>query len=313
MKLVIQIPCFNEAETLPATLAGIPTTIDGISSISILIIDDGSTDGTAEVAKKHGVTNIVRNTSNLGLAQSFRRGIDSCLQLGADVIVNMDGDNQYKGSDIPELIKPILLKKADVVVGDRDTDSISEFSTLKKFLQRFGSFVLRRLSSTPVRDATSGFRAFSRDAAIKLTILSNYTHTHEAILQARSKNLVFENVCVTVNPKTRQSRLMTGIRSYLVTSAVSILRVFTMYHPLKIFLSVGLIFMLCGAGLVGRFIYFYLTAGGAGKIQSLIIAAILLIGGISIILVGVLADVIQFNRRLLEDILERLKRLELKK
>jgi glycosyltransferase involved in cell wall biosynthesis len=310
MKLIIQIPCYNEADTLPQVLQDLPREIPGVSSIETLVIDDGSSDGTSEVAKGLGVTHVVRNVRNLGLAFTFRRGIDAALAHGADIIVNLDGDNQYKGSQIPALIRPILEGRADMVVGDRQTDTIPEFSALKKFLQRLGSAVIRRLSHTNVSDTTSGFRAFSREAALKLTILSNYTYTHEAILQAPSKGLTIVNVRIDTNPKTRPSRLMRGVIDYLVFSVASIVRIFAMYNPLRVFLALGSVCVLFGSLLTLRFLYFYFTAGGVGKIQSLIIAAIAVITGSMIILVGIIADIIQFNRRLLEDILERIKRIE---
>ena len=313
MKLVVQIPCLNEEATLPAVLSSIPLQIEGIASIITVVIDDGSTDRTVQVAESHGVHEIVRNTGNLGLAFAFRKGIDRCLALGADIIVNLDGDNQYRAEDIPALIKPILDGKADMVVGDRDTSSIRHFSPIKKFLQWFGSAVVRKLSGTSVIDATSGFRAFSREAALKLTILSNYTYTHEAILQARAKGLIVKNVRVRTNPKTRESRLMRSLRSYLVFSLATIIRVFTMYNPLRLFIDVGALFMAVGVGLAIRFLYFYLAYGGSGKIQSLIFAAIFLLSGALCVFVGLLADIIQFNRRLLEDILERVKKLELRR
>jgi len=310
MKLIIQIPCYNEAETLPLVLADIPKQIDGISEIETLVVDDGSTDGTSEIAKEHNVTHIVRHTKNLGLAFTFRRAIDEALKNGADIIVNLDGDNQYKAGDIPKLIAPILEGTADFVIGDRNTDSISHFSPTKKFLQRVGSRVIRVLSRTSVRDATSGFRAFSREAAFKVTILSHYTYTLESILQANVKGLAVTNVSVSTNPKTRESRLMKNIRSYLMFSVATIIRVFTMYNPLRVFLDFGVFFITVGILLGVRFLYYYLMVGGEGKIQSLILAAIFIIVGVTIALVGLLADIIQFNRRLLEDVLIRLKRLE---
>ena len=310
MKLIVQIPCYNEAQTLPLVIASLPRQIGGIDCIETLIIDDGSNDGTSEVARSLGVTYVLRNKRNLGLAFSFRKAIDAALHNGADIIVNLDGDNQYKASEIPALIQPILDGRADMVVGDRRTDTISEFSSLKKLLQKLGSAVVRKLSDTQVRDTTSGFRAFSRDAAFKLTILGNYTYTHEAILQAPSKGLTIVDVAIETNPKTRESRLMRSIRGYIAFSIASILRIFAMYNPLRVFLQIGGILLFLGFALAVRFLYFYLTTGGAGKLQSLILAAIALIMGGTIILFGLIADIIQFNRRLLEDILERIKRLE---
>ena len=312
MKLIIQIPCYNEEQTLGLVLKGLPKSIPGISKIETLVIDDGSTDRTSQEARSLGVDHLVLNKRNLGLAHSFRRAIDACLSNGADVIVNIDGDNQYLGSEIEALIQPILVGKADIVVGDRQTDSLQHFSVLKRLLQRLGSAVVRRLSRTKVHDAVSGFRAFSREAAIKTTILSNYTYTIESILQAHTKGLTVVNVPISSNQVARQSRLMRSLRSYLAFSIATILRVFAMYNPLKVFLNLGLVFVGLGSLLGARFIYFYFTQGSSGMVQSLIFAAILLIIGMSIILVGLLADLIQFNRRLLEDILERVRKLELK-
>ncbi|MDC0358685.1 glycosyltransferase family 2 protein [Oligoflexia bacterium] len=311
MKLIIQIPCLNEAETLPLVFEDLPKSIEGISTIETLVIDDGSTDNTSKIAKNLGATHIIRNTKNLGLALTFRAGLDYCLKQGADIIVNMDGDNQYKGSEISKLIAPILAQEADAVVGDRQTDTIASFSPLKKFLQRFGSKIIRRLSRTNIQDATSGFRAFTREAAIQLTILSHYTYTLESILQSHTKGLAITNVPVSVNPQTRESRLMDNMRSYVAFSIATIIRVFTMYNPLRVFVYAGSAFIAVGSVLVLRFLYYYFAVGGAGKIQSLVIAAICVIVGVTVVLVGFIADIIQFNRRLLEDILVRVKRLEI--
>ena len=310
MKLVIQIPCFNEAETLPLVLREIPTSLPGISTIETLVVDDGSNDKTSEIATSLGVTQVVRNTTNLGLAFTFRRGIDTALKMGADIIVNIDGDHQYRPSDIGALIAPILEKRADMVVGDRQTHQIADFSPLKKLLQYLGSAVIRSLSHTNVTDTTSGFRAFSRDAARKLTVLSNFTYTHETILQAHSKGLCIANVPVNVNPKTRESRLFGSIRTYLTFSAATILRVFAMYNPLRIFLDTGFLFILVGSSFIVRFVYYYAMGEGSGKIQSLIFAAICIVAGVVTIFAGILADLIQFSRRIQEEILERVKRLE---
>jgi glycosyltransferase involved in cell wall biosynthesis len=313
MKLIIQIPCLNEANTLPRVLSAIPRYISGVDQIEVVVIDDGSTDGTADVARAHGASEVVRNVSNLGLAFTFRRGIDTCLRRGADIIVNIDGDNQYPASEIPVLIAPILSGKAGMVIGDRHPGAIADFSLPKRLLQRLGSWVVRRLSGTKALDAASGFRAFSREAALKLTILNNYTYTHEAILQARSKGIEIANVPISVNPKTRESRLMSSLQVYLAYSLASIIRVFAMYNPLRLFLVIGAWLEALGILLVARFAWFYFQGAGSGKVQSLILAAVLIICGALVALVGVMADLIQFNRRLLEDILERVKRLEFNK
>jgi glycosyltransferase involved in cell wall biosynthesis len=311
VKLIVQIPCFNEEATLPKVISSLPYSIPGISSIETLVIDDGSTDRTAEVARELGVTHVLRNSSNLGLALTFRRCLDESVRRGADIIVNIDGDNQYDARDIPSLIEPLVAGRADIAIGDRRTDTIEHFSATKRILQKVGSAVVRLLSDTAVRDTVSGFRAFTRDAALKLTILSYYTYTLESILQARTKGLTLVNVPVRTNPKERESRLMKSLRSYLAFSATTIIRTFTMYHPLRVFLGTGAILCSVGSLLALRFLHFYLTEGGQGKVQSLIFAAILLIGGLLVIVLGVIADLIQFNRRLLEDVLERVRRLEL--
>jgi glycosyltransferase involved in cell wall biosynthesis len=310
MKLVIQIPCYNEEQTLPLVIAGIPKEIPGISLIEIVIVDDGSTDKTVAVAQSLGVAQVYSNTGNLGLAFTFRKALDLSLQRGADIIVNMDGDNQYKGSDIARLIAPIMNRTADMVVGDRQTDTIDEFSPLKKSLQKLGSSVIRALSTTTVQDTTSGFRAFSRESAFKITVLSNFTYTHETILQAHSKGLVIADVPITVNRKTRDSRLFKSIRHYLLFSGSTIIRIFAMYNPLRFFFDFGAIFLLIGGTLVIRFLIYYLLGDGSGKIQSLIFASVFLVGGIVIMLTGVLADIMQFNRRILEEVLERVRKLE---
>jgi glycosyltransferase involved in cell wall biosynthesis len=311
MKLFIQIPCYNEGGSLRQTLTGLPARLDGISEIRTVVIDDGSTDDTSAQAAAAGANFVLRNRRNLGLAQTFMKGLDFCLRNGADIIVNLDGDNQYPGGDIPRLIEPILAERADIVIGNRQTHTIAYFSPLKKFLQRAGSRLVQILSHTDVPDVTSGFRAFSREAALKLTILSSYTYTLESILQKESKGLTIAHVPIATNAPVRESRLMSSMQSYLMFSIATIIRIFTMYNPLRVFLSVGA--LICGAGvLLGlRFVYFYMFDAGSGKIQSLILAAILLITGATVALVGLLADLIQFNRRLLEDVLERLKRLEL--
>ncbi|MCB0310525.1 MAG: glycosyltransferase family 2 protein [Bdellovibrionales bacterium] len=312
MKLIIQIPCYNEEHTLPNVLREIPQEIEGIHHIETLVIDDGSTDRTAQVAQLTGANHVIRNIRNLGLAFSFRRGLDAALALGADIVVNMDGDNQYPASRLADLIAPILRKEADIVVANRQTDRIEHFSPLKRRLQRWGSAIMRRLSGTEVRDAVSGFRAFSRDAAIKITILSNYTYTLESILQAKAKGLTISNIDIETNPKIRESRLIKSLRAYLTFSAATIVRVFAMYNPLRIFFPLGGLLLLAGILLGLRFLYYYTWFGGSGKIQSLLLATLLCILGSAVVLVGLIADLIQFNRRLLEDVLERVKKLELK-
>lgn len=312
MKLIIQIPCLDEATTLPLVLKDIPDSIPGIDTIETLVIDDGSTDDTAKVAAELGVTHIVRNTSNLGLAFSFRKGLDECIKQGADIIVNIDGDNQYKSSEIPKLVAPILEGKADIVLGNRNTGTIKHFSFIKKVLQKLGTSVVQRLAGTEISDAVTGFRAFSRSATMKLTILSNFTYTIESILQIKAKGLTLSEVSIQTNPKSRESRLFSSMRVYIAFSIATILRIFTMYNPLRVFVTIGLLCILAGTGIGIRFLYSYFTYGGSGQVQSLILTAIFILGGLSVLLVGLIADLIQFNRRLLEDVLERIKRLESK-
>ena len=311
MKLIVQIPCFNEEKSLPITLRDIPRVLKGIDKIEILVIDDGSTDKTVEVAKREGVDHIVKLTNHKGLAESFNTGIDASLRLGADIIVNTDGDNQYKGKDIQKLIDPILSGEADIVIGDRNINEIKHFSFVKKQLQGFGSWVVRQLSGTRIPDVTSGFRAFSRDAALRLNIVSRFTYTLETVIQAGKKNIALSHVPIETNEQLRPSRLFSSIPSYLKRSIATIARVYALYEPLKIFLIIG--GSIFGAGFLVsvRFLYYYITQQGAGHVQSLIFSAILMIVGFQIVMIGLLADIIGANRKFLEDILYRVKKLEL--
>ncbi len=311
IKLIIQIPCFNEENTLAETIADFPKKIEGIDIIETLIIDDGSTDRTIEVANKLGVNHIIKNTKNLGLARSFRRGLDACLHLGADIVVNTDGDNQYAGGDIPKLVKPILDNKAEIVIGDRQTQKIEHFSPIKKLLQRLGSRVVRELSGTEIPDVVSGFRAISRDAALKLNIISSYSYTIEMVIQAGKKNIAITHVPITINPKTRESRLFKSIPDFIGQQLKSIIRMYTMYQPLRVFFYIGLIFSTLGALPIIRFIYFYFTGNGDGHIQSLVIGGVLLIIGFITFMFALLADLISFNRQLTEITLEKVRRIEL--
>ncbi|MDZ7725113.1 MAG: glycosyltransferase family 2 protein [candidate division KSB1 bacterium] len=313
MKLIIQIPCFNEAETLPVTLQDLPKDIQGIDDIEILIIDDGSTDDTVNVAKAHGVHHIVSLSKNKGLAKGFTAGLDACLRLGADIIVNTDADNQYVGADIKNLVQPILQGKADLVIGDREISQISEFSWMKKRLQQLGSWVVRQVSTTTVPDTTSGFRALSREAALQINVISEFTYTLETIIQAGKKNLSITSEPVRTNRKLRESRLFKSNWGYIKRSVATIGRIYTMYEPLKMFSFIGGIFFLAGLLLGLRFLYFYVTQGGAGHIQSLILTAILLLLGVQIFIIGLLADIIGSNRSLIENILYRIKKMEYKK
>ncbi|WJG10466.1 glycosyltransferase family 2 protein [Aliiglaciecola sp. LCG003] len=311
MKLIVQIPCYNEEHTLPATFNDIPKTIEGIDSVEIMIIDDGSKDQTIEVAKKLGVDHIIVNKNNRGLARTFRKGIDECLKRGADIIVNTDGDNQYAGWDIPKLIQPILDGSADVVVGDRKTAQINHFSPFKKFLQRLGSFVVRQLSGVDVPDAVSGFRAYSRDAALQLNIVSPFSYTIEALIQAGKKHMAVTSVPVETNEKTRESRLFTSIPKFIERQLTTIVRMYTMYQPLKVFFFISLILTTLGLIPIIRFMYFYFTGDGGGHIQSLIIGGTLTVLGFITFLIALLADLINFNRHLVEQTLEKVRRMEL--
>jgi len=311
MKLIVQIPCYNEEETLGTTLADIPRDIEGVDAIEILVIDDGSTDNTFEVAREHGVEHIVHLKNNMGLATGFRVGLDSALKLGADIIVNTDGDNQYSGKNIPELIKPILEGKADIVIGNRNIEGIKHFSYIKKKLQRLGSWVVRHVSYTSVPDATSGFRAFSRDAAIQLNVVSEFTYTLETIIQAGKKNIPIHNITVNTNEKLRDSHLFKSMWRYIFNSISTIIRIYTLYRPLRAFFYVGGTIFIAGMGIGLRFIYFYYLGSGMGHIQSLILSAVLLIVGFQLVMIGLVADTISANRRLLEDTLYRIRRMEI--
>lgn len=313
-RLVIQIPCLNEAETLPTTLAAIPRQIPGVADVRILIIDDGSTDGTVEVARAHGVDLFVRHPQRRGLAAAFESGLQAALAAGADLIVNTDGDNQYPGEAIPSLIAPILEGRADLVVGDRKPGFNPEFSWSKRLLQRVGSWVVAQAAGTPVPDATSGFRAYTRDAALRLQLFTRYTYTLETLIQASKKGLRVAHVEVNVNPVTRPSRLMRSQWEYVKRSAATILRIYAIYEPLRTFGLMSLPFIVVGLGLLARFVVLYLLGylndGGARLLQSVFIGGTSLIIGILILIFGVLADLMAANRRLTEETLYRLKRLE---
>lgn len=312
MKLVIQIPCLNEEKSLPVTLEALPKHIDGIDEIKILIIDDGSNDKTIETAKSYGVSDFVIFNSNKGLAKAFVAGLNKALEMGADIIVNTDADNQYCADDIEKLVKPILESRADIVIGSRPVNKIKHFSFLKKVLQNLGSFAMRCVSSTTVKDAPSGFRAFSRSAAVQMNIFDNYTYTLETIIQARAKGLIIENVEVNVNPELRKSRLFSNMFVYIKRSIFTMLRMFIIYRPFRFFIIIGLLFLLAGAILGARFLGYYFAGSGQGHIQSLILAAVLLISGVQVSLIAVLSELISINRKLLEDIQNRAKQADLK-
>lgn len=308
MKLIIQIPAYNEESTIGATLADLPKSLEGVDEIEILVLDDGSTDRTSEEAKKAGAHHIRRWPQNRGLAQTFRTALDESLRLGADIIVHTDADNQYRAEDIRNLIAPILAGKAEMVVGFRDMDAIKHFSATKRFLQRLGSRVVRWFSGTEVPDATSGFRAFSREAASRLNVVSDYTYTLETLIQAGREGIALVFVPVRTNPKTRESRLIRSDFRYVLRSMGTILRIFVIYEPFKAFCAAGLALMLPALLIGMRFLYFYLTSGGQGHVQSLILAAVLAIIGFQLVVFGVIADLHAANRRLIMELLKSRRR-----
>jgi len=305
MKVIIQIPSFNEAETLSTTLASLPRTLPNVDSIEVLVIDDGSEDDTADVARKAGADHVVRHRRNRGLAASFATGIDACLERGADIIVNTDADNQYCADDIAKLIEPLCAERADIAIGARPIDSIGEFSAVKKMLQHLGSAVVRQISGVQVADAPSGFRAFTRDAAARVNVFSSYTYTLETIIQAGMLGMAVVSVPIRVNDKTRESRLISSIPSYIGKSLLSLARIYVVYRPLRIFLGLGALTGASGTAIGVRFIYFYATGDGDGHIQSLILGATLILLGVQLAVLGVVADLISVNRRLLESLKRR--------
>jgi len=311
MKLVIQIPAFNEERTIAQTLRDLPRQIKGLDSIEAIVIDDGSTDRTAEIAMKSGAAEVIRLTSHRGLSAAFITGLEAALQRGADVIVNTDADNQYKGEEIAKLIAPVIAGEADVAIGDREIRKSPWMGPVKKLLQRLGSWAVGIASGQKINDVTSGFRAFSRAAAFEINVFNPFTYTLETIIQAGNRNLKIRSIPVRTNPPTRPSRLYRGIFTYVRKSIVTIFRIYTLYRPLKTFFMLGAILFVPGVVIGARFLFFYFTAGSAGHIQSLILAAVLLITGFQTALFGIVADLISVNRRLQEESLIRLRKASL--
>ena len=310
MKLIIQIPCFNEAETLEVTLNDLPKHIDGIDEIEYLIIDDGSHDNTAEVAKKWGVHYVVRFRRDKGLAKVFMAGLDACLKNGADIIVNTDADNQYCGADIETLVRPILDKKAHIVIGERPIDDTEHFTPLKKKLQHFGSWVVRKASKTTIPDAPSGFRAYSREAAMRINVINDYTYTLETIVQSGREKMAVMSVPIRTTPELRESRLFHSMWGYIKKSMLTIVRTYLMYRPLYFFFMLGSILALVGVGFFVRYFVFFCSGEGGGHLQSLILASTLLIVGFQTIVVGLLGDVISANRKILQDVQYHVRKMD---
>lgn len=308
MKLVVQIPCLNEAKTLALVLGSIPKQIAGVDQLEVLIIDDGCTDGTVAVAKKHGVKHFVHHPQKQGLARSFHDGLLKSLELGADIIVNTDGDNQYPQADIPKLIKPIVEGRADMVIADRQVKQIAHFSATKKLLQRLGTRVLNAAAGTKVPDAPSGFRAYSREAALRLNVVTRFSYAMETLIQAGNKGLSITSVPITVNPKTRESRLFKSSWEHVLKSGVAITRAFVMYRPYVLFVSLGSALFIAGAIPFVRYLSFVIDGTGRGHLQSLILGSVLLIASFVAYTLGVVADLIRINRVLIEDGLEQNKR-----
>jgi glycosyltransferase involved in cell wall biosynthesis len=311
MKLIIQIPCKDEEETLPVTLRDLPREIDGFETVEWLVVDDGSTDRTIAVARDHGVDHIVRLTNNKGLASGFQAGLDACLKLGADVVVNTDADNQYYGPDVVKLVEPILRGEADMVVGDREVMTIEHFSPAKKSLQRLGSWVVRQASSTSVPDTTSGFRAYNREAALALQVVSKFTYTLETIIQAGKMTVAIDHVPIRTNPKLRESRLFPSMWTYIRRNGVSIFRIYTMYEPLRVFMTAALLVGLAAVGVFGRFLWYFLQGDGGGHLQSLVLGAVLFNAATVLAALGVLGDLLSGQRITLQRIFERVRRIEL--
>lgn len=311
VKLIIQIPCYNEEETLLTTLNDLPKAVNGIDEIEVLVINDGSTDNSVNIAKIWGAK-ILDIKPNKGLANAFRSGLQESLLLGADIIVNTDADNQYSAKDIEKLVQPILNGEADIVVGARDIKNVKDFSSLKKILQKVGSAVLRLISSTRVEDAPSGFRAFSKDAALRLNVFDQYTYTMETLVQAGAKGMKVLSVPISVNQKLRDSKLVKNMFDYIFKSMKTTIRMFIVYRPFRFFFSIASALGLFGFILVCRFLYFYCNGAGNGHVQSLIFAAVFLLTSVQLVIIAIIGDLLSINRKLLEDVQTRIKKLELK-
>jgi glycosyltransferase involved in cell wall biosynthesis len=311
MKLIIQIPCHNEAQVISHTIKSLPTFLDGFDSIEILVIDDGSDDGTAEIALEAGAHHVVSLPAHMGLAAAFTNGLDACIKKGADVIVNTDADNQYQAEDICLLVKPIIDGRAQIVVGDRGVATSEHFSPVKRLLQRIGSWVVTHISGVDIPDATSGFRALSKEAALRTLVLNDYSYTLETLIQAGARRMPVEFVKVRTNPQTRPSRLIRSVPHYLAHSSATIVRSYGMYRPLRVFSIISGLLLIGGLILGGRFLFFYITGQGSGHIQSIVLSAVLLIIGFQVLLIGLVADLIGFNRKILEEVLYRTKQMQL--
>ncbi|WP_428651010.1 glycosyltransferase family 2 protein [Roseibium sp.] len=312
MKLIVQIPCFNEETTLPLVIAGIPRSFPGVDAVEILVIDDGSSDRTAAIAREHGADHVISNNRNKGLASSFQAGIEAALARGADIIVNTDGDNQYSGSSIPDLVRPILEQRADIVVGDRNPGDNSDFSWLKRQLQKIGTRIVGNLARVDVNDAVSGFRAYSRNAAYTINVMTRFSYTTESLIHAGQRDLTVVSVPVMTNPTTRPSRLTGSTSGFLRKQIVTILRSYFMYRPLSAFLSAGLVMIAIGLLPVLRFLFYYATGDGEGHIQSLVLGSMFLLAGYITVVIAFLSDSLSTNRRLTESVLERVRQLEMK-
>jgi glycosyltransferase involved in cell wall biosynthesis len=312
MKLIIQIPCLNEEATLPQTIADLPRQLPGIDEIELLVIDDGSTDRTVEVAREQGVQHIVRLTNNRGLAAGFQAGLDACLKLGADVVVNTDADNQYRGPDVAKLVAPIVAGEADMVVGDRDVSAVEHFSGSKKRLQRLGSWVVRRVSGTEITDATSGFRAYNREAALQLLVVDNFTYTLESLIQAGKMLVAVDEVAIATNPQTRESRLFDSTGAYVRRNALAILRIYARYEPLRVFATAAaVVLVLALAAWLPFLIDWIFNGDSTGHIQSLILGAVLFIAAVQLFALGVIGDLLAGQRVMTQRTFERVRRVEL--